>query len=143
MPSVSLQVIKLSGQGDILSIVDEIQEIIVSAQEDFLPEEVSIEIVKDDAKSIRADLSNLLTSGFLTILIVVLVLIVFLGWKEALLASLVVPLTFLITFIFLAQLGYTINFLTLFSLILALGILVDASIVVTESMFSKRVAVLI
>jgi HAE1 family hydrophobic/amphiphilic exporter-1 len=137
LPSVSLQVFKLSGQGDILSIVDEIQEIIVSAQEDFLPEEVSIEIVKDDAKSIRADLSNLLTSGFLTILIVVLVLIVFLGWKEALLASLVVPLTFLITFIFLAQLGYTINFLTLFSLILALGILVDASIVVTESMFSN------
>lgn len=136
-PSVSLQVFKLSGEGDILSIVDEIQEVVTRAQVDTIPEEVGIEIIKNDAELIRNDLSSLLTSGALTVLIVLIVLILFLGWKEALLASLVVPLTLLITFVFLLPLGYTINFLTLFSLILALGILVDASIVVTEGMFNN------
>lgn len=133
--SVKLQVFKTSGTGDILSIVDEVSELVSNA-ETILPEGAFVEIIENEAKLIRADLSNLLTSGSMTVVIVLLVLILFLGWKEALLASMVVPLTFLITFIFLNPLGYTINFLTLFSLILALGILVDASIVVTENIFS-------
>ncbi|MFA5750738.1 MAG: efflux RND transporter permease subunit [Candidatus Paceibacterota bacterium] len=134
--SIGIEVFKLSGQGDILTIVDKTNEIITEARENTLPEEIIIEVVQDDAEFIRKDLSTLLNSGLLTMIIVLIVLIIFLGWKEALLASLVVPLTFLFTFAILNPLGYTINFLTLFSLILALGILVDASIVVTENMFN-------
>lgn len=136
-PSVTIQIFKSSGQGDILTVVDEAQLIIKKLKIDSIPEDVSVEIVENDAQLIRDDLSNLLTSGLFTILIVLLVLILFLGFRAAFLASLVVPLTFLITFAIIQPLGYTINFLTLFSLILALGILVDASIVVTESIFEK------
>lgn len=135
--SVSLQVFKRSGEGDIITIVEEINSLIKNAETDYLPEEVSINVIENSADDIKSELAQLLTSGLMTIIIVLLVLIVFLGWKEALLASLVVPLTFLITFFVIEQLGYTINFLTLFSLILALGILVDASIVVTESIFKN------
>lgn len=137
LSSVTLQVFKSSGQGDILTIIDTTEELVADARLNYLPEEVRVETIENDADLIRNDLQSLLTSGALTVLIVLSVLILFLGWREALLASLVIPLTFMITFIFLSPLGYTINFLTLFSLILALGILVDASIVVTESMFKN------
>ncbi len=136
-PSVTLQVFKTAGKGDIISVVDEAQLIVQKARNSYLPENIQVETVENDAEQIRKDLFNLLTSGGLTVLVVLLVLVLFLGWTAALLASLVVPLTFLITFAIIQPLGYTINFLTLFSLILALGILVDASIVVTESIFEK------
>ena len=136
-PSVTLQLFKISGKGDIISIVEESQNIVEKASQTYLPRDVKIEIVENDAELIKNDLNNLLTSGAFTVFIVLGVLVLFLGWKAAFIASLVVPLTFLITFAIIEPLGYTINFLTLFSLILALGILVDASIVVTESIFEK------
>ena len=136
-PSVSIQVFKQSGEGDIITIVDQVEDLIEEIKTGFLPDGLRINIIENNADNIREDLSQLLISGLMTVLIVLFVLILFLGWREALLASLVVPLTFLITFFVIEQLGYTINFLTLFSLILSLGILVDASIVVTESIFKN------
>lgn len=135
--SVSLQVFKAAGQGDILAIAEEVESAIASADGSYLPAELALEIIRNDANLIRKDLTNLVGSGIFTIVIILTLLVVFLGWAEAILASLVVPLTFLITFAILGPLGFTINFLTLFSLILSLGILVDASIVVTEGLFTK------
>ncbi|PIY92524.1 MAG: hypothetical protein CO030_05325 [Candidatus Magasanikbacteria bacterium CG_4_9_14_0_2_um_filter_42_11] len=132
-PSISLQVYKVSG-GNILDLADAVTAHIDDAEGGLYPDNVHVEIVTSDAELIRTDLNNLLKNGAETILIIVLLLLIFLGWREALLASVAVPLTFLMTFIVLGQLGYTINFLTLFSLILALGILVDGAIVVTEGM---------
>ncbi len=136
-PALSVQVYKTSGKGDILTIADSTEEIIAAAQHSYLPDETIVSVVQNDAKQIRGDLNNLLTSGLFTMIIIAVTLTLFLGWKEALLASLAVPLTFLGTFIFLESAGYTINFLTLFSLILALGILVDGSIVMTEGIFGN------
>jgi len=132
-PSISLQVYKVSG-GNILDLADTVEQHISDAKGDLYPENVQVQVVTSDAELIRTDLHNLLMNGAETILIIVLLLLIFLGWREAILASVAVPLTFLMTFIVLGQLGYTINFLTLFSLILALGILVDGAIVVTEGM---------
>ena len=132
-PSISLHVYKVSG-GNILNLADTVSAHIVDAEGGLYPENVHVEIVTNDAELIRTDLNNLLMNGAETMLIIVLLLFIFLGWREALLASIAVPLTFLMTFIVLGQIGYTINFLTLFSLILALGILVDGAIVVTEGM---------
>ncbi|MGM0482718.1 MAG: efflux RND transporter permease subunit [Patescibacteria group bacterium] len=138
--TVSLQVFKESGQGDILTIADSIKEKIDALQRENFPEDVEVEIIQSDAEVIRSDLNTLVSSGFLTIIIIVLTLTLFIGWREALQASLVVPFSFLAAFVFIEAFGLTINFLTLFSLILSLGILVDASIVVTESIFNKRSA---
>lgn len=138
--TVSLQVFKESGRGDILTIADTAQARIDALVNSSFPEGVDVEVVQSDAEVIRVDLNTLLSSGFLTILIIVLILTLFIGWREALQASLVVPFSFLSAFVFIEALGLTINFLTLFSLILSLGILVDASIVVTESIFLKRSA---
>ena len=135
-PSVSIQIYKASGKGNILTIVDRANEIITETKNN-LPQGAVVSIVQNDAKQIRSDLRNLVTSGIFTMLLIIVVLWLFLGWKEAILASFAVPLTFLGTFIFLQAFGYTINFLTLFSLILALGILVDSSIVMTEAIFEN------
>lgn len=134
--SISLQVFKVSGSGNILSIVDQVGEVIDSLSLE-LPEDINITYVENDAELIRTDLSNLVSSGVFTMVIILVLLTLFLGIKEALIASAAVPMTFLMSFIVLGQLGYTINFLTLFSLILALGILVDGSIVVIEGIFTN------
>ncbi|MDD2680623.1 MAG: efflux RND transporter permease subunit [Patescibacteria group bacterium] len=132
-PSVSLQIFKVSG-GNILEVADAIDSKISELKSNTLPNNLQIEIVASDAERIRIDLNNLLVNGLETILIIIILLLIFLGWREAILASLAVPLTFLMSFIVLGQLGYTINFLTLFSLILSLGILVDGAIVMVEGM---------
>lgn len=134
--AVTLRVFKTEG-GDILRMVDEIQEKIETMESELLPEEIEVVMVEDNAKYIRQDLSSLLSSGVQTIVIVMFVLFLFLGWRESLMAGISIPLTFFITFICLSYLGYTLNSLTLFSLILSLGILVDAAIVITESISVK------
>lgn len=131
-PAVSVSVFKESGEGSIISMVNEIDEIIADMQGDEIPKDLTISKISNDAEMISADLSNLLFSGAITMVIIFTVLLLFLGWREAVLASISVPLTFLAGLIILYLLGYTINFLTLFSLILVLGILVDAAIVITE-----------
>jgi len=131
-PSVSLSVHKVAG-GDILVTVDAINQAIEKAKKDLLPDGITIVTAVDNAEAIRRDLGNLVVNGLETIAIVVLMILFFLGWREALLAGIAIPLTFLITFGFLYSFGYTLNFLTLFSLILSLGILVDSAIVVTEA----------
>lgn len=136
-PSVVVDVFKKSGEGDIVTISGQVQETIDAYINSGLPDDVEIVITQNDADLIREDLTTLLTSGALTIVIILLVLMLFLGVREAFLASVVVPITFFTAFIVLSYIGFSINFLTLFSLILALGILVDASIVVVESMFEK------
>ena len=136
--TVSLQIFKESGEGNILTISDEARRIAQEMEGDSLPSDVGVDVVRTDADTIRSDLQTLMTSGTITMGIILLVLAAFLGWREALLASLVVPVSFLMAFIAIYLFGLTVNFLTLFSLILSLGILVDAAIVVTESIFIQR-----
>lgn len=136
-PAITISIYKQAG-GNILDVVDGADKVIDDAYGDFLPENVVVESVDDTAEYIRTDLVNLSSSGLQTTLIVILLILVMLGWRESLLAGISIPLTFLITFIALQAVGYTINFLSLFSLILALGILVDAAIVMTEGIYDFR-----
>ena len=134
--AVSLQIFKEAGEGNILTITDAVNTGIESLIGQQIPSDIVISETQNDAELIRTDLSNLVSSGAITMVIIFILLLAFLGYREAVLASLSIPTTFLLAFIALNYLGYTINFLTLFSLILALGILVDAAIVVTESISS-------
>lgn len=132
LPAISLNIYRASG-GEILKIGESVSEKINNIK-NTLPENISVDVVEDQGKKIGDDLGGLLKNGLETILIVSLAVLIFVGWREALLSAISIPLTFFITFIVLDAIGYTLNFLTLFSLILALGIMVDASIVVSDSM---------
>ncbi len=94
-------------------------------------------IVFDQGEDVRRDLSELVTTGFETVLLVILCLLLTIGWRESLVAALSIPLSFVIAFIGLYASGNTINFISLFSLILAVGILVDSGIVITEAIHTR------
>lgn len=138
-PAVTLNVKKAPG-GDIIRLSSQIQEEIQIIKDEQFPENVVITAVQDTAEFIREDLSNLTKNGIATVFIVVTLLLLFIGWQEAIMAGFSIPLAFLMTFIGLSIADLTINFMTLFSLILALGILVDSSIVINEGLSKHRKA---
>lgn len=93
--------------------------------------------VYDGGEQVKKDLSELIKAGTETVILVLLCLLLTLGWRESLVAALSIPLSFVIAFIGLYLSGNTINFISLFALILAVGILVDSGIVVTEAIHTR------
>lgn len=138
-PAVTLRVLKAPG-GDITRLSATIKQQVEQIKEEQFPENVVITDVQDTAEFIRQDLSNLTKNGIATVVIVVTLLLLFIGWQEALMAGFSIPLAFLMTFIGLTIVDLSINFMTLFSLILALGILVDSAIVINEGLSKHRKA---
>lgn len=131
---ISLNVKKRPGV-NILNTVDEVMAAVEAFQ---LPAGTNVVITGDQSEQIVdliSDLENSIISGML---FVVLVLVFFLGVRNALLVGTAVPLSILIGFIVLLTLGYSANFIILFSLIIALGLLVDNSIVVVENIYRYR-----
>ncbi|MDE1944632.1 MAG: efflux RND transporter permease subunit, partial [Patescibacteria group bacterium] len=91
----------------------------------------------DQGAQITKQLGDLTHTGLVTVALVILVLLVTIGWREALVAALSIPISFLISFLALYLTGNTLNFISLFALILAVGILVDSGIVVTEAIDAR------
>ena len=89
-------------------------------------------IVFDTGEELQKDLTNLSMTGLQTIILVMIVLFISIGWREALIASAAIPLSFTIAFAALFFSGNSLNFVSLFALILAIGILVDSAIVIIE-----------
>lgn len=94
-------------------------------------------VVFDFGEDVKEELSELIKVGFETVLLVVICLLLTIGWRESLVAALSIPLSFVIAFIGLYASGNTINFVSLFALILAIGILVDSGIVITEAIHTR------
>lgn len=129
-PSLSLQVKKRSGT-NVIETVEGVKAIAAIAREQ-LPEGVEIKLTGDQSKEIRdmlGDLQNNVISGILLVMIVV---IGALGIRSGLLVGVAIPSSFLLGIMVLGIMGLSINMVVLFSLILALGLLVDGAIVVVE-----------
>ncbi len=94
----------------------------------------------DAAKDVEHDLAELSRVGMETVALVMIMLLLTLGWRESIAAALSIPLSFLIAFMGIYASGNTINFISLFSLILAIGILVDTGIVVVEAIHTRYIA---
>ncbi|HBE90567.1 MAG TPA: hypothetical protein DDW41_05140 [Candidatus Andersenbacteria bacterium] len=129
-PAVSLSVRKKTG-GNIVRIVDEVKQKI-EEEKGELHSDIQVELFADRAEDIRTQLNNVYSSGVQTLLIVFGLLWLFLGWGPGLITALSVPLTFAISFLVFAQTNTTLNGISLFSLILSMGMLVDNAIVVVE-----------
>lgn len=133
--TVSLQILKTTG-GNILNIVDEAKNKLKSFKEtNVIPAEITVEVSSDFSQFIRDDLRTLGSSGILAIILIFLILLVALSIREATISLIAIPLSFLITFIVLNFRGDTLNSLTLFALVLSLGLLVDAFIIILEGIF--------
>ncbi len=132
---VSVQVIKKSGE-NLLAATDRIFEILDEVQSSGdIPAEMSVTLTNDQSEMIRMQLSNLENSMIMGVIFVILVLFYFLGTRNALFVGLAIPMSMFLSFIILNMLGYKINLIVLFSLILALGLLVDNAIVVVENIY--------
>lgn len=133
-PVVTLNVVKRSGQ-NILDATDKIKALLENAQANTLPKELDVTITIDQAKVIRFMVSNLENSIISGVILVVLVLLFFMGLRSAIFVGIAIPLSMFISFIILNAFGVTLNMMVLFSLILALGMLVDNGIVVIENIY--------
>lgn len=91
----------------------------------------------DLADTINDDYAELLHEAMITLGLVFVAMYLFVGFKDSVFASITLPLAFLATFILLYYGGYTMNFLTNFSLILSFGIAVDTIIVIVQAASAK------
>lgn len=96
--------------------------------------EFSVKTTINAADKIHTQFDSLASNFRDTIILVFLVLVAFLGFRQAFIASLTIPLTFLSAFMFMRLFGLSINFLSLFSLLLALGLLIDDTVVTVQAM---------
>ena len=131
--TITLSIQKRTGE-NIIAITDRVQVVLAEARK-RVPAGVKLVVTLDQSKDIRmmiADLENNIASG---LVLVVVVLFLFLGFRSSMIVALAIPMSMLISFGVILGLGYTMNMVVLFSLILALGMLVDNAIVIVENIY--------
>lgn len=131
--AVNISVKKRAGE-NIIKITDQIDTLLARLEPTW-PKGTKITKVMDKAEEIRlmvADLENNLMTG---LVLVVMVLFLALGLRNAVLVSLAIPFSMFLSFIVLHVMGITLNMVVLFSLTLALGMLVDNAIVIIENIY--------
>jgi multidrug efflux pump len=135
VPSLTLSIFKSSG-GNIVKTTEEVKEKLEELKKTTLSGG-NVLVQFDAGDEINRNLFDLTETGLITVVLVMITLFLTIGWRESVVAALSIPLSFLIAFIGLQVMGNTINFVSLFSLILAIGILVDSGIVVTEAIHTR------
>ena len=133
-PVISLGIVKRSG-ANIIETSTAVRAVIAEAE---LPPGTVIKLTSDQSEDIRGMVSNLENNIISGLLLVVAVLLFFLGMRTAPFVGLAIPLSMLISFVVMQLVGFTLNMVVLFSLILALGMLVDNAIVVIENIYRYR-----
>jgi multidrug efflux pump subunit AcrB len=133
-PVVMLDVKKRGGQ-NLLKASTKIDKIITKAQKSVFPKSLVISKTNDQSNETRTMVSDLENSIILGIILVVTVLYFFLGFRNALFVGIAIPLSMFLSFTVLGFMGVTLNTMVLFSLVIALGMLVDNGIVVVENVY--------
>lgn len=125
--------VQLTNDANTLESVTAVKKILAEAKNDF-PPDLEYKIVVDNTAFINASISEVVDTFIEALLLVILVVFVFLQkWRTTLIPILAVPVSIIGTFATFVVLGFTINTLTLFALVLAIGMVVDDAIVVIEN----------
>ncbi|CAE7184693.1 nolG [Symbiodinium microadriaticum] len=133
-PVIMLDVIKRAGE-NLIAASDDINVIIEKAKKDYFPSDLQLSITNDQSDQTRTQVDELENSIIFGVILVVAVLLFFLGLRNALFVGVAIPLSMFTSFIILSAIGATLNMMVLFSLVLALGMLVDNGIVVVENIY--------
>jgi len=131
--SVTIGVLKRSGE-NIVRVTDEVKRV-VNEMRPELPQTLRIDLTADQSNDVRlmvSDLENNIISGLILVLAVIFF---FIGGQSAIFVALAIPYSMFITFALLTGFNVTLNMVVLFSLILALGMLVDNGIVIVENIY--------
>ncbi|HIP36679.1 MAG TPA: efflux RND transporter permease subunit [Crocinitomix sp.] len=133
-PVVMVDVKKRGGE-NLIIVSSKIDKIIDKAKKTVFPEKLIISKTNDLTDKTIAQVTDLENNIIFGVLLVVIVLMFFLGLRNALFVGIAIPLSMLLSFILLNTLGITLNMMVLFALVLALGMLVDNGIVVVENVY--------
>ncbi len=129
-PTVTLEIKKRPGENIIETVVN--SKLLIEEQKTLWPDNIRLTYTHDNSEQITTMLKDLQNNVLSAVILVVIVIIAILGARTALLVGLSIPGSFLSGILILSTLGYTVNIVVLFALIMAVGMLVDGAIVVTE-----------
>ncbi|MEL6217459.1 MAG: efflux RND transporter permease subunit [Pseudomonadota bacterium] len=132
-PAIQLDVFRV-GEETPISVSDTVTAALPGLRA-ALPQGIDIAVTDDDAEIYKGRLHLLLRNGFIGLVLVLLVLSLFLEYRLAFWVAVGIPTAFLGTFLFLPSTGASVNMVTMFAFILALGIVVDDAIVVGENIY--------
>ncbi|MCC6318457.1 MAG: efflux RND transporter permease subunit [Gemmatimonadaceae bacterium] len=132
--AVTITVAKRKG-ANATTVTHAVRERIEAARERILPADVSLDVTRDYGETAAEKAEELILHLMLATISVTLLVGLFLGWREALVVLIAVPVTLGLTIFAYYALGYTLNRITLFALIFSIGILVDDAIVVVENIY--------
>ncbi len=137
LPAVSLQVFKKDDSDFVASANSTKAKVEEMKKSKAIPQEAEMIITNDNSVFIEEELGNLTNNGAQTALIIIFSLFLALGLKQGIIAGISIPLTFLMTFPILQMQGMTFNTLSLFSLVMSLGITIDTTVVIMEGMYEN------
>lgn len=136
--AVAIGVVKRSDSIGTLELSDAIREKVDELVEDGTLDDYEVAYGGDFAPSLRDQISSLESNALYGLIFVVIMLIIFVSWRASIISAIFIPTVMTATFVALLLIGYSLNVLTLFALILVLGLLVDDAIVVIEAIERKR-----
>jgi multidrug efflux pump subunit AcrB len=123
-PAVAVAIAKQKG-ANAVGVSNEVEDYFAKLKQDIFPPEVNYRIIRNYGRTADEKINNLVSSLLVAVLTVTIFIGIFLGWRAALVVGLAVPICYGITLVLDMFAGYTINRVTLFALILSLGLLVD------------------
>jgi len=132
--AVMLDVKKRAGK-NMVAAVEKIELILENAKDDVFPVDLKVTTANDQSSKTIGQVDDLVNNIIFGIILVVGVLMFFLGFKNALFVGFAIPMSMLMSLTILEMLGYTMNTMILFGLIMGLGMLVDNGIVVVENVY--------
>lgn len=131
---VMLDVKKRSG-ANAVKAAEQIREMVADAQVEYFPPDLQVTIANDSSSITLNQVEDLVNNIIFGIILVVTVLMFFLGFRNALFVGFAIPMSMFMSFMILSALGYTMNTMILFGLIMGLGMLVDNGVVVVENVY--------
>ncbi|NPA34787.1 MAG: efflux RND transporter permease subunit [Chlorobi bacterium] len=131
-------VIKKRKEANLIELSEKTREIVSNFKTTHLPQDVEIHITGDLSEHTKEQVSNLENSIISGLILVLLIMTLFMGFREAIFVALAIPFSMLIAFIILYLSDITLNTPVLFALVLALGMLVDNGIVIVENILKFR-----
>src|SRR5579864_6131625 len=130
-PSAIIAVYQLPGSNAVQA-AESVKKLLAEAQRRF-PEDVEVSVSLDTTRAVTEGISEIVKTLVMAILLVIVVVYIFLqGWRATLIPLLAVPVSLIGTFVLFPLFGFSINTLSLFGLVLAIGLVVDDAIVVVE-----------
>ena len=127
--------VKKRGGKNLIEASKKIQNLISEISENLLPKDLNLSISNDQSSITLNQVNDLVNNIIFGVILVVLVLMFFLGFRNALFVGFAIPMSMFMSFMILSFMGYTMNTMVLFGLVMGLGMLVDNGIVVVENVY--------